>query len=101
MKKKLVVVYSGYIVLIAIVLLLLSMTFLRGGHPPGSGIVNVMILVCVYPISLLGAILGLNTPGSSISGSAKTYYIMTGVCLSFALFTTMIFVLKYIFGQAV
>lgn len=101
MNKQWCVVYSGYAVLVAIVLMLAAMAFLRGGHPPGYGIVNLLILVFVYPVSVYGSIVGLKTAIDSVTGSAKVYFIMVGVCSTFALFATILFVLKFVFGKAI
>ena len=95
------VVYSGYVVLVAIVLMLVSMAFLRGGHPPGYGIVNLLILAFAYPVSLYASISGLRTSVNSLSVPVKTYFIMVGVCSTFALFATILLVLKFIFGKAI
>lgn len=101
MNKQLLVINSGYAVLAAIFLILASMAFLRGGHPPGYGIVNLFILIIVYPISVYGSIVGLKTTIDSLLVSAKRYFIMVGVCLAFALFSTTLFVFKFVFGKAI
>ena len=101
MKKQLLVVYSGYAVLVAIVLILASMAFLRGGHPPGYGIVNLVILFFIYPISVYGSIVGLKMSIDSLTVSPKVYFIMVGSCITFALFSTVLFVFKFIFGKAI
>lgn len=101
MKKQLLVIYSGYAVIAAIVLILASMAFLRGGHPPGYGIVNLLILVFVYPVSLFGSIAGLNSSVGSLAVSPKTYFIMVGACMAFACFSTVLLVLKFVFGKAI
>lgn len=95
------VVSSGYVVLVAIAMILASTAFLRGGHPPGSGIVNLLILVCVYPIAVYGSIAGMRTSIDSAGPSAKVYFIMAGVCLAFALTSTMLLVLKVVLGKAI
>ena len=101
MNTEKLVIYSGYFVLVAIVLMLLSMAFLRGGHPPGYGIVNLIILVFGYPISLFGSIIGLKTKVDDVSVSVKNYFLMVGVSLAFFLFTSLLLILKFIFGKAI
>jgi len=101
LKKQMSVVYSGYAVFAAIALILTSTAFLRGGHPPGHGIVNLVILVLVYPLSVFGSIVGLRTSANSLSVSAKLYFTMVGACMAFALSTTLLFVFKYIFGKSI
>ena len=101
MNTEKLVVYSGYFVLVAIALMLFSMAFLQGGHPPGYGIVNLIILVFVYPISLFGSIMGLKTKVDDVSVSVKKYFLMVGVSLAFFLFTSLLLILKFIFGKAI
>jgi hypothetical protein len=100
MKKQILIVYSGYAVLVAILLILLSTALLRGGHPPGFGIVNLLLIVLVYPISIFGAISALKTSVKDVHISIKLYFLMAGACLTFSFFTTIFIVLKFIFGKA-
>ena len=95
------IVGAGYVVLAAVVAVLLSMAFLRGGHPPGSGIVNLIILVVVYPISLYAAVAGLKTRVDAVSGSPKRFFVMVGVSLTFSVFVSLLFVLKFAFGRSI
>jgi hypothetical protein len=89
------------LVLISVCLLLLSTAFLRGGHPPGSGIVNLIILAAAYPLALVGSVAGLTLPPSRAPASAKAFYVLTGVCLCFALAVTVAMILKFGFGKPI
>jgi hypothetical protein len=100
-KSEKIVIYSGYVVLSAVVIILFSTAFLRGGHPPGSGIVNLGVLVLVYPLSVYSSVVGLKANAQSIATSPKLFYTMTGVCLSFVVFSTLLFVIKFIFGGSI
>jgi hypothetical protein len=101
MKKQLRVIYFGYSVLAAIFLISVSMAFLRGGHPPGSGIVNLLIIVFAYPLSVYGSIIGLKTSVNSLSVSPKVYFTMVGACVAFAMFSTLLLIFKFIFGKSI
>jgi len=81
--------------------MLVSMAFLRGGHPLGYGIVNLIILVLVYPISLFSSIVGLKTKVESVAESVKKYFLLVGVSLAFSLFASLLFALKFIFGKSI
>ena len=95
------VALSGWVVLAAVVAMLLAAAFLRGGHPPGSGIVNLIVLVLVAPLSLGAAVVGLRTAPGAVAGSVKRFYLMTGVSLVFALFASLLFVLKFLLGRSI
>lgn len=95
------VVPFGYVVLAAICLMVLSSAFLRGGHPPGSGIVNLFVLILAYPISLYGALAGWTAHPGSITNQTRRFYVMTGVCLCFAIAVTLGLVVKFVFGKSI
>jgi len=100
MKARLVV-FCGYAVLVAICLLLLSTALLRGGHPPGFAIVNLAILAAAYPLALFGSAAGLAMPASRAPAQARTFYVMTGTCLCFAVAVTLAMILKFGFGKPI
>jgi hypothetical protein len=95
------VVPFGYAVLVAICLMLLSSAYLRGGHPPGSGIVNLLVLMLTYPMSLYGAIVGWTARPEAIAIRTRPFYVMTGVCLCFAVAVTLGLVVRYILGKPI
>ena len=94
------VLVIGYIVLAAIVAMLFSLAFLRGGHPPASGIVNLAILIVVCPLSIVSAWIGLTTRPESLTGGQKHFYMMAGVATAFAIFSIVLLVLKVGLGKA-
>ncbi len=95
------VICCGYAVLAAVCALVVSSAFLRGGHPPGSGIVNLFVLLLAYPISLCGSIVGWRASPDAITGRVKHVYVMTGVCMCFAVFVTLVFVVKFVLGKSI
>jgi len=95
------VVPCGYAVLVAVCVLVLSTAFLRGGHPPGSGIVNLLVLVLAYPTSLYGVFAGWTAPPDAIAARTRLAYVMTGVCLCFAVAVTMGLVVKFVLGKSI
>jgi hypothetical protein len=95
------VVLCGYAVLAAVCVLVMSTALLRGGHPPGSGIVNLFVLILTYPISLYGLVVGWTARPDAIASKAKSVYVMTGVCLSFAVLVTLVLALKFVFGKSI
>lgn len=101
MKQQWRVIYAGCSVLAAIVLILASMAFLGGGHPPASGIVNLLIIGAAYPLSVYGSIVGLRTPVGAVAVPVKLYFVMAGACATFAIAATTVLVLKFAFGLSV
>lgn len=95
------IVACGYAVLAAVCVLVMSAAFLRGGHPPGSGIVNLLVLVLAYPVSLYGAIAGWTARPDAMASRAKQVYVMTGVCLCFAVAVTLVFLVKFVLGKSI
>jgi hypothetical protein len=95
------VVPFGYAVLAAVCLMVLSSAFLRGGHPPGSGIVNLFVLMLAYPISLYGAVAGWTAHPDAITNPTRQFYIMTGVCLCFAIAVTLELIVKFVLGKSI
>ena len=95
------VVPCGYAVLAAVCALVMSTVFLRGGHPPGSGIVNLFVLLLAYPISLYGVVVGWKAHPDAIASRAKQVYVMTGVCLCFAVAVTLVLVVKFVLGKSI
>ncbi len=85
--------------LVSVCALVFSTTFLRGGHPPGSDIVNLFVLALAYPVSLYEAIAGWRARPDAIESRAKPVYVMTGVCLCFAVVVTLVFVVKFVPGK--
>ena len=83
------------------VAMLLATAFLRGGHPPGSGIVNLILLVLVTPLALGAAAVGLRTAPGDVAGPVKRFYLMTGVSLLFAVVASLVFVLKFLLGRSI
>jgi len=95
------VIPCGYTVLAAVCALVISTAFLRGGHPPGSGIVNLFVLLLAYPISLWGVFVGWKAPLDVIASRTKHVYVMTGVCLCFAVAVTLVLVVKFVLGKSI
>lgn len=100
MKTQLVVPF-GYAVLAAVCLIVLSSAFLRGGHPPGSGIVNLFVLMLAYPMSLYGVLAGWTAPPEAIANRPRLFYAMTGVCLCFATAVTLGLIVKFVLGKSI
>jgi hypothetical protein len=98
-KKQRLVIYSGYAVLASIVLMLLSTAFLGGWHPPGYGIINLAVLLLVYPLSVYGSIVGLRTHPDAVLGYARRYFIAVGIRMTSALCATLLFILKFVLGK--
>ena len=94
-------VLCGYAVLASACALVLSTAFLRGGHPPGSGIVNLVVLALSYPVSLCGVIIGWTAPPDALASRTKHVHIMTGVCLCFAVVVTLMLVVKFVLGRSI
>lgn len=99
--RAMTVIACGYAVLAAVCALVLSTAFLRGGHPPGSGIVNLFVLAVAYPLALLGTIAGLTASLDAIARRGRQVYVMSGVCLCFAVLVTLVFVMKFVFGKSI
>jgi hypothetical protein len=95
------VVPCGYAVLAAVCVLVMSPAFLRGGHPPGSGIVNLFLLMLAYPLSLYGTVVGWTVRPDAIASRTKQVYVMTGVCLCFAVVVTLVLVVKFVLGKSI
>ena len=94
------VIYSGYVVLASICAMLLSIAYLGGGHPSGTGIVNGLLLIVVGPLSAVASVVGLRTRQGLLDRDARTYHVMSGVCLAFALFFVVLAFLKLVLGRA-
>lgn len=88
---------SGIAVLVGTVLMLFAAAYLRGGHPPASGIVNLVLLLLLSPAAGLAAAVGLRAAGTV----DKWFFVMTGVCLGFAVFAGTLLLLKVVLGRAV
>jgi hypothetical protein len=94
------VVSSGVLVLAAIVLILLSMAYLRGGHPPASGIAVFLILIVATPIATAASVAGCL---QALRGNRKTnaFFILCGVCAAFAIFCLVLLFLKLVLGATI
>jgi hypothetical protein len=99
--KARIVVACGYAVLVAVCALVMSTAFLRGGHPPGSGIVNLLVLLLAYPISLYGVVAGWTARPDAIASRTRQVYVMTGVCLCFTVAVTLVLVVKFVLGKSI
>ena len=95
------VIVAGCGALVAEIAMLLATAYLRGGHPPASGIVVLLMLLVIGPVSAIAAILGLSARSRDDLRVGKLLFVMTGVNLSFAVFALMVFVLKFVLGQAI
>jgi hypothetical protein len=95
------VIASGCGVLAAEIGMLLAMAYLRGGHPPASGIVVMLVLLVMGPVSAIAALVGLSARARDQVPARKLLFVMTGVNLSFAVLALMVFVLKVVLGQSV
>jgi hypothetical protein len=96
-----IVIASGYVVLAGACAVVLSTAFLRGGHPPGSAYVNLLVFAVAYPVSLAGAVIGLASGRGVPTGQARSFHVMTGVCLCFGIVVTLALVLKSVFGKTI
>jgi hypothetical protein len=96
-----IVLSAGCAVLAAIVLMLLSAAYLRGGHPPASGIAILVILAVATPAAVLATVLGLGHRADPGRPGDKPLFVMTGVCLAFAVFAATLLVLKFALGKSV
>jgi hypothetical protein len=98
------VIASGCGVLAAEIGMLLAMAYLRGGHPPASGIIVMLVLLIMGPVSAIAAIVGLSARARPLDNEAhagRLLFVMTGVNLSFAVLALMVFVLKVVLGQSI
>jgi hypothetical protein len=91
---------SGVLVLASIVLILLSMAYLRGGHPPASGIAVLLILMTVTPIATAATVAGVL---EALRGDRRTsaFFILCGVCAAFAIFCLVLLFLKLVLGATI
>ena len=94
------VVASRALVLVSIVLILLSMACLRGGHPPASGMVVLLILTGVTPIATAAAVAGCL---QALRGDRKdnAFFILCGVSTAFAVFGLVLLFLKLVLGATI
>jgi hypothetical protein len=95
---RLIVMASGVLVLVAIVLMLLSIAYLKGGHPPASGVAVLLIFMVVTPLAACSALAALSTPVEAAGPSPRAFFLMGGVCLAFTVFAITALVLKLVFG---
>ena len=93
------VIAAGCGTLAAEIGMLLAMAYLRGGHPPASGIVVMLMLVIMGPVSVIAAIVGLSARPRNDAHAWTLPFVMTGVNLSFAVLVLTALVLKVVLGQ--
>ena len=102
--REIFVIGSAVMALAAIVSILVATAYLRGGHPPASGIVAAVILLASTPFTLAGSVIGLATSrerADELAQGGKFFFIGTGVCIAFAAFAGILFVLKVVLGRPV
>lgn len=98
--RYLFVVCSGILVIASIVSVLLATAYLRGGHPPASGIVVLLILMAVGPIATAAAVLG-SLEARRGDREANVFFILCGVSGAFAVFACVLLFLKLVLGATI
>lgn len=103
MKKfgKLFVIVAGIIVVCAIFILFYAAAYMRSGHPPASGIVGLVVVFVVSPISVLASLIGLFMRERVAPLKDKIFYIMTGINLSFSIIVLFLFIFKVLLGKTI
>ncbi len=78
------------------------MGYLRRGHPPASGYVNLFVMLLLTPVSFLSATLGLLTDsGKSAISNPKLYFVCAGISSLFFIALCTVFILKVVLGRTV
>ena len=95
------VITAGVGALLAEITMLLATAYLSGGHPPASGIVVLLVLLIMGPVSVIATIAGLSALRRDGANGRALLCVMTGVNLSFALFALMVVVLKVVLGRSI
>lgn len=99
--KEYAVVVSGLIVLTAIAVIFYAMAYMRSGHPPASGIVALIVMFIVSPISFMAFLLGMTIPASTMKLKPRWVYSMWGVNLAFLFIVACIFVFRVLLGRPI
>jgi hypothetical protein len=102
--REIFVIGSAVMALAAIVSILGATAYLRGGHPPASGIVAAVIFLATTPFTLVGSVIGLASSGEradELAKGGKFLFIGTGVCVAFTTFAGVLFFLKVVLGRPV
>jgi hypothetical protein len=95
------VIAAGCGALAAEIGMLLAIAYLRGGHPPASGIVVMLVLLVMGPVSAIAAVVGLSARPRDAPHARKLLFVMTGVNLAFAALALLVFVLKVVLGRTI